>query len=72
MFSQFGIIVTPETTDEILPDEDDQAFYEVVMEKRDNDAYLITGNLKHYPDREFIVTPAEMMEILDRDGGKRI
>ena len=46
---------------------DDLIFYEVVMEKRDEDAYLVTGNQKHYPIRNFIVTPAEMMEIIERD-----
>lgn len=35
------------------------------MEKRDYNAYLVTGNQKHYPVRDFIVTPAEMMDILD-------
>ena len=39
------------------------------MEKRDYDAYLVTGNQKHYPIRDFIVTPAEMREIIER--GKR-
>lgn len=43
---------------------DDLIFYEVAMEKRDNDAYLVTGNQKHYPIRAFIVTPAEMMKII--------
>ncbi len=45
-------------------DADDLIFYEVAMEKRDDDAYLVTGNQKHYPIRDFIVTPAEMIEIL--------
>ncbi len=67
MICQFGVIVDPSPTDEVLPDEDDLIFYEVVMEKREDDAYLITGNIKHFPSKEFIVTPAEMMEILDRD-----
>lgn len=35
------------------------------MEKREDDAYLITGNQKYYPVRDFIVTPAEMIEILE-------
>lgn len=62
---QFGLEVSPSPTGEILPDMDDLVFYEVVMEKRsDDDAYLITGNLRHFPEREFIVTPSEMMEIL--------
>ena len=30
------------------------------------DAYLVTGNQKHYPIKDFIVTPAEMMEIIDK------
>ena len=63
---QFGIEVNPKATGEILPDPDDLIFYEVVMEKRDDDAYLVTGNRKHYPARPFIVTPAEMLEILKR------
>ena len=29
-------------------------FYEVVMEKREGDAYLVTGNQKHYPIRDFL------------------
>ena len=62
---QFGIEVFPQPTGEILTDMDDLIFYEVVMEKRDDDAYLVTGNQKHYPIRDFIVTPAEMMAILD-------
>ena len=40
-------------------------FYEVVMEKCNDDAYLITGNIKHFPERKYIVTPAQMMSILD-------
>jgi len=48
-----------------LIDMDDLIFYEVAMEKRDDDVYLVTGNQKHYPIRDFIVTPAEMMEIIE-------
>lgn len=63
---QYGVEVFPQPTGEILIDMDDLVFYEVAMEKRDNGAYLVTGNQKHYPVRDFIVTPAEMMEILNR------
>ena len=59
-----GIEVFPKPTGEILIDEDDVIFYEVAMEKRDDNAYLVTGNMKHYPVRDFIVMPAEMMRIL--------
>ncbi len=59
-----GTEVFPKPTGEILVDVDDLVFYEVAMEKRNDDSYLVTGNKKHYPIREFIVTPAEMMNIL--------
>lgn len=61
---QYGVEVFPQPTGEILVDMDDLVFYEVAMEKREEDAYLVTGNQKHYPIRDFIVTPAEMMEII--------
>ena len=51
--------------EDILPDPKDIVFYEVVMEQRKtDDAYLVTGNLKHFPSSPYIVTPREMLEIL--------
>ena len=63
---KYGVEVFPQPTGEILVDMDDLIFYEVAMEKRDDDAYLVTGNQKHYPVRDFIVTPAEMMKIIEK------
>ena len=63
---QFGVEVIPKPTGEILIDMDDLVFYEVAMEKREDDAYLVTGNQKHYPVRDFIVTPAAMLQILKK------
>ena len=62
---QYGVEVFPQPTGEVLIDMDDLVFYEVAMEKRDDDAYLVTGNRKHYPFRDFIVTPAEMIKIME-------
>ena len=62
---QYGVEVFPQPTGEILVDMDDLIFYEVAMEKRDEEAYMVTGNQKHYPVRDFIVTPAEMMKIIE-------
>lgn len=62
---KFGIEVFPQPTGEILIDLDDLIFYEVAMEKRDDNAYLVTGNRKHYPVKDYIVTPSEMIDILD-------
>ena len=64
---QFGVEVIPSATGEILIDMDDLVFYEVAMEKRDDGAYLVTGNQKHYPIKDFIVTPAEMMDIINNE-----
>ncbi|MCM1049106.1 MAG: putative toxin-antitoxin system toxin component, PIN family [Clostridiales bacterium] len=61
----FGVEVYPSSTGEVIPDMDDLIFYEVTMEKRRDGAYLVTGNTRHFPDKKFIVTPAEMMKIID-------
>lgn len=63
---QFGLEVIPRPTGEIFIDMDDLVFYEVTMEKRSENSHLVTGNQKHYPIREFIATPAEMVEILKK------
>ena len=47
-----------------LPDEKDRVFYETIVAGRKRfDAYLVTGNLKHFPTEEFVVTPHQMLEI---------
>lgn len=51
-----------------IPDLDDVVFYAVVMEKRkEGDAYLITGNQKHFPKEPFVVTPREMLTIIETE-----
>lgn len=59
--------VIPASTGTILPDIKDLPFYEVVMEKRADDAYLVTGNQKHFPAEPFIVTAREFLEILEQN-----
>lgn len=42
----------------MIPDPKDVVFYAVLMEKRrEEDAWLVTGNLRHFPMRTYIVTP---------------
>ena len=62
---KYGILVNPSPTGEILPDRKDLPFYEVVMEKQEDDAYLVTGNMKHFPQKPFIVTAKQMLDILN-------
>ena len=60
-----GILLNPKSSGSVLPDMKDLPFYELVMEKRKNNAYLVTGNLKHFPKEPFIVTPKELLNIFD-------
>lgn len=63
---KYGVLVEPADLMLELPDKDDIPFYEVTMEKKDDNAYLVTGNTKHFPKEDFIVTPREFIEILDK------
>lgn len=63
-----GVFVDAEHTGQVLPDPKDIVFYEIVMEKRKyNEAFLITGNMKHFPSEPYIVTPREMLTILESE-----
>lgn len=63
-----GIPSSRVTSSEFFPDPKDVVFYEVALSKQD--AYLVTGNQKHFPQKPIVVTPAEMMEILNRQESK--
>lgn len=47
-----------------FPDEEDIVFYEVALSI--DEAYLITGNTRHFPPVSKVVTPAEMLQIINR------
>ena len=53
-------------SDETFPDSKDVVFYEVALSKED--AYLVTGNTKHFPNSPIVVTPTEMIAILEEMG----
>lgn len=46
-----------------LDDPKDLVFYEVALSVEDS--YLVTGNIRHFPKKPFIVTPAEMLTIIN-------
>ena len=46
-------------------DESDRVFYEVMLSEEDS--FLVTGNLKHFPTTTRVVTPAQMLEILEKE-----
>ena len=45
-------------------DEDDRVFYEVAFGSQDLESKLVTGNIKHFPPADFVMTPAEFCEVL--------
>ena len=63
-----AIYLQREQTLEQFIDMEDIVFFEIVLSARSTmDAYLITGNMKHYPIRSYVVTPAQMLEIIEKD-----
>jgi len=60
-----AIVISEEHMDIDFPDPKDRVFYEVTMQARnDEEAYLVTGNIKHFPVKPFVVTPRQMLDII--------
>ena len=63
-----GIFLEKEEALEEFIDSDDIVFYEIVLSARCTmDAYLVTGNMKHYPIRNYVVTPRQMLDIIEQE-----
>ena len=60
-----GIEIHRTAFSDSMLDEDDRAFYEITLSV--DDSFLVTGNLKHFPDSPKVVTPSEFIEILEGD-----
>lgn len=60
-----GIHAERTNINSLFIDEDDRVFYEVMLSK--DDSFLVTGNLKHFPVNPHVVTPAQMLQILEAD-----
>ena len=43
----------------MFPDPDDRIFYCVALAAQSDNALLVTGNAKHFPQAPFIITPAD-------------
>jgi len=55
-----GLSVTVLPSAIVMPDEADRKFYDTAVFC---EAYLVTGNLKHYPKTPFVTGPARFIEI---------
>ena len=61
---QFVILKEPkETVMVVLPDMKDVLFYRLVLESEDT--YLVTGNIKHFPQESLIMTARQLIDILN-------
>ena len=56
-----GISVEPTSSHLTFIDPDDLVFYEVALTKKEEGAYLITGNKKHFPNEPMVVSASEFL-----------
>lgn len=59
-----AVMVSPIKTELKLHDPKDVCFYEAAAIYKDLGVFLVTGNMKHFPECPFAVTPAELKERL--------
>lgn len=63
-----GLYIDSSPINILLPDPKDVIFYEVVMEQRkQSNTWLVTGNIKHFPNKSYVVTPRQMLDIILKD-----
>lgn len=59
---EHGVEMSRTTFPEPMPDEDDRVFYEIAL--TNEDSFLVTGNLKHYPNTPKVITPSEFLNVI--------
>jgi putative PIN family toxin of toxin-antitoxin system len=60
-----GIFLEKNLSDEKFNDPDDAVFYEIALSAiKSREAYLVTGNIRHFPQKEFVVTPRDILNIV--------
>ena len=63
-YAQF-LVAEKILSDEKFNDPDDAVFYEIALSAiKSREAYLVTGNIRHFPQKEFVVTPRDMLNIV--------
>ena len=68
LIEDFGREMDPVEIQEKFIHEDDAKFFKIVMSSRILDeTYLVTGNIKNFPERDFVVTPSQILEIINNN-----
>ena len=66
--SKRAVFLDRTKSSDVFPDPDDVVFYEITLTARkDADAWLVTGNKKHFPAKSFVVSPREMLDIIESE-----
>lgn len=61
---EIGLCIEPDSSGVVLEDMQDHPFYEVALSCPRTPKYLVTGNLKHFPQEAFILSPREFIGLL--------
>lgn len=63
-FRKYGRFVEPTPYAKTLPDEKDRAFLEAALALFDDGAVLVTGNKRHFPTADFVLSPSEFITLI--------
>jgi len=58
LIEKVGVLIAPSASTVHFVDESDRIFYDTA---RAANAVLVTGNLKHFPNEDFIMNPADFL-----------
>ncbi len=63
---EIGLEIDSIPITEFMPDPKDVVFFAVTMNARsDFETFLVTGNIKHFPEKSFVVTPHQMIDLME-------
>ena len=66
LISDLGIALDRIKSDIQMIDEKDRVFYEIALAGAEiGNSKLVTGNVKHYPEVDFVVTPSQLCEMMN-------
>ena len=66
LISDLGITLERIKSDIQMIDEKDRVFYEIALAGAEvGNSKLVTGNIKHYPEVDFVVTPSQFCEMIN-------
>ena len=67
MFLEKGLNYEPVKTDMEMLDKDDVPIFLIADQTRDFNTYLVTGNIRHFPTTEFVISPRTMVDLVENE-----